>query len=43
MDFDDEGLSATVEFSSEDVENGSMTAYLTRGMVRMQGVFRRGS
>lgn len=31
--FDEGGFSATVKFYSEDVENGSMTTYLTRGMV----------
>lgn len=33
-DFSEEGLSATVTFSSDDVGWGSMTTYLTRGMVR---------
>lgn len=34
VDFDDEGFSATVQFYSEDMQEGSMVAYLTRGMVR---------
>lgn len=33
VDFDNEGLSATVQFYSEDMQEGSMTTYLTRGMV----------
>lgn len=35
-DFSEEGLSATVTFTSDDAEEGSMTAYLTRGMVSKQ-------
>lgn len=32
-DFDDEGFSATVKFTSPDAGDGSMTTYLVRGMV----------
>ena len=32
-DFDDAGLSATVQFTSRDAPGGSMTTYLVRGMV----------
>lgn len=32
-DFDDAGLSATVQFTSRDAAEGSMTTYLVRGMV----------
>lgn len=32
-DFDDEGFSATVKFTSPDADGGSMTTYLVRGMV----------
>ena len=32
-DFDDAGLSATVQFTSRDAAQGSMTTYLVRGMV----------
>lgn len=38
VDFDSDGFSATVKFYSEDVEDGSMTTYLTRGMVRTTAV-----
>ncbi|CBN76107.1 Endo-1,3-beta-glucanase, family GH81 [Ectocarpus siliculosus] len=31
-DFDDEGFSATVKFSSQDTAGGSMTTYIVRGM-----------
>lgn len=32
-DFGEEGFSATIVFSSDDMDEGSMTTYLTRGMV----------
>lgn len=32
-DFDDEGFSATVKFTSPDADGGSMTSHLVRGMV----------
>lgn len=32
-DFDDEGFSATVKFTSPDADDGSMTSHLVRGMV----------
>lgn len=41
-DFSEEGFSATVVFSSDDVEEGSMTTYLTRGMVSTKQLHGRG-
>lgn len=35
-DFDEEGFSATVKFTSPDADGGSMTSHLVRGMVSRQ-------
>lgn len=35
-EFDKYGLSTTVQITSEDNPEGSMTTYLVRGMVRLQ-------